>query len=142
MPTPKVIRRANWAALLASLAYLALGAGCLAGLASLCGCNVERAAHTFGEQFRQWHPIDAETARALGEGVRPNVTVIDEKSAAILAAAVEHGLAGLFAPKTPVGPPAATSDELWKGLGGLAAMYGVNQIRKWWLNRKNGVKAS
>lgn len=90
----------------------------------------------FGESFRQWQPLSPETARALGEGVRPQVTVIDAESAAILAAAVERGLAGLFAPQTPTGPPAATSDELWKGLGGLAALYGVNQVRKWLLSRK------
>lgn len=91
----------------------------------------------FGESFRQWQPLSPETARALGEGVRPQVTVIDEKAAAALALGIERGLAAIFAPRAQDGPPpgVATSDELWKGLGGLAALYGVNQVRKWMLSR-------
>lgn len=99
-------------------------------LAASAGCNVERAAQSFGEQFKQWHPIDAETARALGEGIRPQVTVIDEKAAAVLAAGVDRGLTAILAPKEPTGPPPGVPVgryEAWAGFAGLLLV----SLAKW-----------
>lgn len=115
-------------------------------LFSLGGCVSDRgladAGRSFGESFgahiSEWRPIDAGTARALGEGIRPEVRVIDRDAAEVIGGAVERVLTRALSPSSPP-PGVPTTTEFWGGVGALIGTYGVTQlVKRFTVWRKGG----